>query len=100
MQEIAVGGAQGVPRAYGDSAAAVLAIVHRPLPPMVCLLVLGGRFVRPMSCEAAAPARKSRIGRLIGHFAPSASVAGDDRRHAMVAFGCGSKLGVMKCRAC
>jgi hypothetical protein len=89
----------GVPRAYGDSATAVLTMVPSPLPPMVCLPVLGDRFIRHMCCEAAAPARESHIGRLIGYFAPSVSVAGDRLRRSMGAFGCGGKLGVMRCRA-
>jgi hypothetical protein len=61
MQEIAVGGAQRRSEAYGDSATAVLAMLHSPLPPMVCLPVLEDRFIRPMRCVAAAPARESRI---------------------------------------
>jgi shikimate dehydrogenase len=46
-----------------------------------------------------APARESRIGRLIEHFAARASVAGDDLRHSVAAFGAGGELGVMMCRA-
>jgi hypothetical protein len=74
------GWGKAVPRAYGVSATAVLAMVPWPLPPMVCLPVLGDRFIRHMRCEVAAPAGESPTGRLTGHFAPSGSVAGDRLR--------------------
>jgi hypothetical protein len=74
-------------------------MVHWPLPPTIFLPVWGGRFVHPMRCEAAAPARESRIERLIGHFAARVSVAGDDLRHSVEAFGGGGALGIMMCRA-
>jgi hypothetical protein len=90
---------KAVPRAYGVSATAVSAMVSWPLLPRVCLPVLGDCFIRHMRCEAAAPARESRIGCLIGYFAPSVSVAGDRLRRSMGAFGCRGKLGVMRCRA-
>jgi hypothetical protein len=98
MQEIAVGGAKRC-RALMGAAAAVLAMVLAPLPPMVCSPVLEGRFVRPMRWTAAASAHRSRIGRLIGQVAASGSVADGDLRHSMVAFGGGGKFGIMRCRA-
>ena len=93
------GWGKAVPRAYGDSATAVLAVVPWPVPPMVCLPFLGGRFVRHIRCKAAAPARESRIGRLIGHVAASVFVAGDDLQRSVAALGASSELGVMMCRA-
>jgi hypothetical protein len=99
MQEIAVGLGEASPRAYGDSATAVLAMVHSPLPPTFCPSVLRGRFLGHMACEAASPASNNHIRLFIGHFAANGSVAGDDLWRSVAAFRVGGGLGVMTCRA-